>query len=122
MPSMEAPQLFRSKKFLLGSFFAVMLVLSVAFVWLGWRLIEQDRSLEKQRSQERLEYAADRVAVALQQNTSEFERLVNSSLSATDSELRAFKNAGTEDVLVVIGDPDLVQTHPVPIPYYPGES
>jgi hypothetical protein len=32
-----------------------MLVLAVSLSWLSWRLLKQDRALESQRSQERLE-------------------------------------------------------------------
>jgi signal transduction histidine kinase len=48
---------------------ALILILTVApaagLAWLGWRLLEQDRALEAQRTLERQEYAADLVAGAL---------------------------------------------------------
>ena len=50
-----------------------MLVFGGAMGWLGWRLLEQDRSLETQRVQERLELAADHVAAGLQRSLSELE-------------------------------------------------
>ena len=50
---------------------ALFLILTVApaagLTWLGWRLLEQDRALEAQRTLERQEYAADLVAGALGQ-------------------------------------------------------
>jgi two-component system phosphate regulon sensor histidine kinase PhoR len=49
---------------------ALILTITVAplatLLWLGWRLLEQDRILESQRSQERIERAADLVTNALQ--------------------------------------------------------
>src|SRR4030042_1406478 len=41
--------------------------------WLGWQLLKQDRALEGQRVQERLELAADHMAAALQQSLTDLE-------------------------------------------------
>jgi signal transduction histidine kinase len=41
-------------------------LLGGALTWLGWQLIVQDRQLERQRTQERLEHAADQVAGGLE--------------------------------------------------------
>jgi nitrogen-specific signal transduction histidine kinase len=54
-------------------FLCLMLVLGGTLGWLGWRLLEQDRALEGQRLQERLELAADGVAAALQQSLTDLE-------------------------------------------------
>jgi len=54
-------------------FLCLMLVLSGALGWLGWQLLKQDRALEGQRLQERLELAADQMAVALQQSLTDLE-------------------------------------------------
>jgi two-component sensor histidine kinase/tetratricopeptide (TPR) repeat protein len=50
-----------------------MLVLGGALGWLGWKLLKQDRALEGQRLQERLELAADHMATALQQSLTDLE-------------------------------------------------
>jgi nitrogen-specific signal transduction histidine kinase len=50
-----------------------MLVLGGALGWLGWQLLKQDRALEGQRLQERLELAADHMAAALQQSLTDLE-------------------------------------------------
>ena len=42
-----------------------MLVLAATLGWLGWQLLQQDRVLETQRTQERLNNAADLIAAAL---------------------------------------------------------
>ena len=48
-----------------GLFLVATLVPVIALVWLGWRLLEQDRALENQRILERLEDAADLIAAAI---------------------------------------------------------
>ncbi len=57
---------FRSPYRLLGAFLALTLGPALGLVWLGWRLLEQDRALENQRIGERREHAADQVVTALQ--------------------------------------------------------
>lgn len=54
-------------------FLCLMLVLGSALGWLGWQLLKQDRALEGQRLQERLELAADHMASALQQSLADLE-------------------------------------------------
>jgi signal transduction histidine kinase len=54
-------------------FLGLMLVLGGALGWLGWQLLKQDRALERQRMQERLELAADHMAAALQQSLTDLE-------------------------------------------------
>jgi signal transduction histidine kinase/tetratricopeptide (TPR) repeat protein len=54
-------------------FLSLMLVLGGALGWLGRQLLKQDRALEGQRVQERLELAADHMAVALQQSLTDLE-------------------------------------------------
>src|SRR5215471_16609881 len=50
--------------------FIILFLLTLASIsalgWLGWRLFEQERLVEGQRSQERLEQAADRIAATIQ--------------------------------------------------------
>ena len=57
----------------LAVFLCLMLVLGGALGWLGWQLLKQDRALEGQRTQERLELEADRMAAALQQSLTDLE-------------------------------------------------
>ena len=57
----------------LAVFLCLMLVLGGALGWLGWKFVKQDRALEGQRVQERLELAADHMAAALQQNLADLE-------------------------------------------------
>ena len=46
----------------LAIFLGIMLVCGGALVWLGHQVLEQDRTLEAHRAQERLEHAVDHVA------------------------------------------------------------
>ncbi|MGA2586305.1 MAG: hypothetical protein ABSF88_04675 [Candidatus Aminicenantales bacterium] len=54
-------------------FMAVSVVSVSALVWLSWRLLEQDRALESQRIQERLERVADLIVTSLDLGLSEIE-------------------------------------------------
>jgi len=66
---------FRSPYGILTAFLVLILGPSLGLVWLGWRLLDQDRALERQRIGERREQAADQVVVSLQRalQTSEFD-------------------------------------------------
>jgi len=66
---------FRSPYGLLAAFLLLTLGPSVGLVWLGWRLLDQDRALENQRIDERRERAADQVVASLQRalQTSELD-------------------------------------------------
>ena len=59
---------------LILSFVLVLLVPATAVVWLGARLIEQDRTLASRQLRERRESAADRLIAVLEQALSSTER------------------------------------------------
>jgi signal transduction histidine kinase len=61
----------------LAVFLCLMLVLGGALGWFGWQLLKQDRALEGQRLQERLELAADHMAAALQQSLTDLENYLS---------------------------------------------
>lgn len=63
---------------LLALFLAGTLLLCGSLGWLGWRLQEQDRALERQRARERREHAADLAAVALARTLEEVDRELES--------------------------------------------
>jgi len=50
---------------LLALFLALTVAPAAGLVWLGWRLLEQDRALETQRALERQDHVADLVVSAL---------------------------------------------------------
>jgi len=58
---------------ILAAFLSLMLILGGALGWLGWRLLEQESAVEKQRIQERLEQAADRIASVLRRGLNDLE-------------------------------------------------
>ncbi len=51
----------------------VTLIPAAALIWLSWRILEQDRVLERQRLQDRLERTADAVSAALARRLSDIE-------------------------------------------------
>ena len=80
---------FRSPRYLLTLFLAIMLVLAASLSWLSWRLLKQDRALESQRSQERLDNAADLIAASLLHKFSESRDQFAGLLTLSDSDLAA---------------------------------
>ncbi len=63
----------------LAVFLCLMLVLGGALGWLGWQWLKQDRALEGQRRQDRLELAADRMAMALQGDLADLDAYLSST-------------------------------------------
>jgi signal transduction histidine kinase len=74
---MPFAQWLRPPRHVLAIFLAIMLVSGGALGWLGWQVLEQDRSLERQRVQERLDLAADHVAASLERNFSDLDNHLN---------------------------------------------
>ncbi|MGD8538377.1 MAG: HAMP domain-containing sensor histidine kinase [Candidatus Aminicenantes bacterium] len=64
----------RPSKYNAVLFLAVAAVSVIALVWMGVRLLQQDRALEAQRLEEKREAAADRIIVALEKTLSEEEQ------------------------------------------------
>ena len=85
-------------------FVAVAGVSVVALVWMGARLLTQERTLEARRLQERREAAADRVVAALEQVLlAEERRLANP---------RVANPSATDDLLVVVAGPAGIRIWP----------
>ncbi len=115
---------FRSPRYLLTLFLAIMLVLAATLGWLGWRLLEQDRALENQRTQERLDNAADLIAASLQRKFSEGKDPFSDLLAAADHELAArasgLADQGAGATLIVVFRPQGVDAYPhASLLYYP---
>lgn len=115
---------FRSPRYLLTLFLTIMLVLAASLSWLGWRLLKQDRALESQRIQERLDNSADLIAASLLRKLSESKNQLNSFLSLSDADLAtraselASQDAGT--ALIVVFHPQAVDAYPrSALLYYP---
>lgn len=90
---------------LLSMFLAVILVPAAGLIWLGWRLLQQDRELLDQRIQERLERSADLLVAALEQKCLAAEQELGDT-----SALRG--PAPGEDAVLVIFGPAGVESHP----------
>lgn len=115
---------FRTSRHLLILFLAIVLVLAASLGWLSWRFLEQDRALENQRIQERLDNAADLTGAALLRSLSEAEGQLTAFLAQADSELtpRTAQLAETAagDALVVVFRLPGVEVHPrTNLLYYP---
>lgn len=63
---MQFREWFRPPRHVLAIFLAVALVSAGALAWPAWLLLEQDKAVEIQRRQERLEQAADSAAAVMQ--------------------------------------------------------
>jgi signal transduction histidine kinase len=89
---------------LLALFLVLTLAPAAGLAWLGWRLLEQDRELEAQRTLERQEYAADLVAGALSRQITGSRQLltesgkISSLVSAPDAVVVTFQQDGLRDL------------------------
>src|SRR6185503_4904871 len=70
-------------------------------LWLGWRLLEQDRMLEGQQVQQRVERAADLAVAALQR-----------ALSSSEQRLAAGSRQWPEDAAMVTFHDGRVEAYP----------
>ena len=113
---------FRSPRYLLTLFLAIMLVLAASLSWLSWRLLKQDRALENQRIQERLDNAADLITASLLRKFSESKHQLTSLLALSDSDLamRAsdLSDQGAGTALIVVFRPQAVDAYPRPALLY----
>src|SRR5215472_12479052 len=115
---------FRSPRYLLTLFLSIMLVLAASLSYLSWRLLRQDRALETQRSQERLDNAADLIAASLLHKLSESKDQFTSLLALSDSDLDAraaeLAGQGSRTALIVVFRPQAVDAYPrAGLLYYP---
>jgi signal transduction histidine kinase len=102
----------RPPRRLLVLFLAVTLAPAAGLVWLGWRLLEQERALEAQRRLERREHGADLIVGALR------EQLVASRQGLVDTSRALEAEAG--DAVVVVFGAGPVRAHPSSrLLYYP---
>ena len=80
---MRPARSFRPPRTIFWVFLGTMCALGGALAWLCWQLLEQDRQLESQRVQERLEQAADRMAGTLATSFQAFDRWLPLALNGT---------------------------------------
>lgn len=89
----------------LAVFLGLMLVIGAALAWFGWQWLRQDRALEGQRFQDRLEVAADHMAVVLQQSLMDLESYRAASPGPGAKE-------PPDNVLVLRGTNNAVEAYP----------
>ena len=102
----------RPPRRLLVLFLAVTLAPAAGLVWLGWRLLEQERSLEAQRRLERREQGAERIVGVLR------ERLAASRQGLGNPAL-ALPPTVDDAVVVVFGAGPVRAEPPSRLLYYP---
>lgn len=104
---------FRPPRHLLALFIAVTFVPATGLIWLGWRLLEQDRALMDQRIQEHREHAADLLVSALEQKLLVAQQELTEPTALHDS-------APDDDALLVVFEPGRVEAYPrTRLLYYP---
>ena len=76
-------------KHVLVLFVGITLALAATLGWVGWRLLQQDRTLETQQVRDRLENAADAVVAAMEKRKAETEAALNRLATFPLSDLHA---------------------------------
>jgi len=121
---MSLSRWFRPPRYLLTLFLGIMLVLAATLGWLGWRLLVQDRALENQRTQERLDNAADLIGASLLRKLSEGDGQLTGLLALSDSELGArasgLTGQASGSALIIVFRSQAVDAYPpASLVYYP---
>jgi signal transduction histidine kinase len=98
----------------LPALFVILAVMPVATLgWLGWRLLEQDRALENQRSRERLEDTATLVSHEIDRSLARWEDLLVTAAEGVSVEVPA-------GAAVLLWDArGISRRHGLALPYYP---
>jgi signal transduction histidine kinase len=104
---------FRPPRHLLALFVAVIALPAMALAWLAWRTFEQDKALERQRLQERLETAATTIVTGLSVRLDELSRQVPLLAVATNVSLP------DDSVLLTVGDGAMTDSPPGRLLYVP---
>lgn len=101
---------------LLLLFVATTLVPAACLCWLGSRVVEEDRLLQRTRVQEQREQAADLAASALQRVLAEAEERL-ASFSAAPAE--SYRNIADGVAFLALGREGAFEHAGTPLPYYP---
>ena len=95
---------FRPPRHILTVFLGAAVVSGAALGWLGWLLLEQDKAVEMQRRQERLDVAADRAVAVMQRSVGDLEaRLGERTMSATPPKGVSVIDAGKDGIAATPG-------------------
>lgn len=124
---MRLRQWFGPPHHLLFAFLAVTASMAAALGWLGWRLFDQDRALERERLREQLESAADIVGAALLRSLADMEDQLAAMAGVPDTQLNMAVSAAArelaDDAALVVMTPAAVQIYPAGrLPFVPAVS
>jgi signal transduction histidine kinase len=117
----------RPPRHLVVLFLGIALILVSTLAWLGWKLFQQDRALERQRVQVRLEHAADLVAAEMDRRLGSIEeqlaRLATvARADLPDSAERVAGRFSPNTVTLVLTGDDLAAYPSGRLLYYPTVS
>jgi cell division protein FtsB len=80
---------FQPPRRILVSFLVFALAPVAALGWLGWRLMEQEHALERQRAHESLQSAADKIGATLARQLTETEERLSSLVAMPDRQIES---------------------------------
>ena len=107
---------FRPPYHLLSLFLSITLLLAVGLVWLGWRILQQDRALESQRIQERLTQVANLASANLSRSFASLEQRVKALSELPDPLLAGQAPAEAQQLgsgaVVVVFRPESATAYP----------
>ncbi|MBE3087837.1 MAG: hypothetical protein IMZ71_01800 [Chloroflexi bacterium] len=103
----------RPPRHLLALFIAVIVLPAIALAWLAWRTFEQDKALERQRLQERLEAAASSIVSELDRRLDELSRQLPALVASSEVSLP------DDFLLLTIRDGTITDAPPGRVLYYP---
>lgn len=99
------------------TFLLVMGVLLIALGWLGWLLLDQDRSLQHERTQNRVDSAAEELAAALRslvdEELAELETLLQSMEPVAASQYAGLMQSRNKPGITVYFSGDSLHSEPV---------
>src|SRR5262245_55028790 len=90
----------RNVRVILMTSIGLVLLVSFALGWLGWRLLVQEEALEQQQAQSRLEQSADAVLARFLRKVGETETWLNQIPASLPAEPAAPIDIGKDAVLV----------------------
>ena len=124
---MSLSQWLRPPRRSLTAFVAITVGLAGVLAWLAWRLVQQDRGLERQRTSEQLERAVDLAVIELRSRLADMDRQL--AAVAGDAAMRLPGLAGqlaaslADDAVIVVLQPDATKVFPDRhLPFLPNQA
>lgn len=107
-----------SSKSLIRALLATGGVVTLALAWFGFRLVQQESDIERQRRRDQLESAADSAAAAVRGRLAEIGERLNSWLSTNEGSLPEIPGA----VTIALNDRRPRSNPPNSLPFFPSAS